>query len=194
MKKHIFLLVVVLSAGLMFTSCKQGKKTEGSEEKSEVPEAVQKSFQEKFAQASEVKWEEEEGTYEAEFQLNGKEMSAEFSGDGTWMETETEVDQADLPAAIVDTLESAYGDYTVEKVESCETPEGKNWEIELKKDDTEMELVMDENGKILKKEAEEEGEAEVAESSEESHESGEVKEAGGEQEKGEKEEQEEEKE
>ena len=175
MKKHFFLLAVILSAGVMLTSCKQGKKTEGSEEKSEVPAAVQKSFQKKFAQATEVKWEEEEGSYEAEFHLNGKEMSAEFSGDGTWKETETEVDQADLPAAIVDTLESAYGDYEVKEVELCETPEGKSWEIEVKKDQTEMELVMDENGKVLKKEAEDE-EEEVGESSEGSHEKGETEE------------------
>ncbi len=179
-------MALILSAGVMITACKQGKKTESSEEKSEIPAAVQRSFQQKFAQASDIKWEAEEGSYEAEFQLNGKEMSAEFAGDGTWKETETEVEQADLPAAIVDTLEAAYGDYEVKKAELCETPEGKNWEIEVKKDQTEMELVMDENGKILKKEAEEE--EEVGESSEESHEEGEVEEAGENHEKGESEE------
>ncbi len=160
--KFLFLLIMILSAGIFF-SCKQAKKTEEKAESGEVPEAVTKAFSEKFAAATDVKWEsEEEGEYEAGFTLNGKEMSAEFTADGTWKETETEVSQSDLPAAIVDTLEAAYGEYKVEETEMCETPEGRRWEIELKKDNTELELVMDDSGKILKQEEEQEDEMEEA--------------------------------
>ncbi len=163
MKTKIFLLFVgILTAG-MIVSCKQGTKTGKKSASNEVPGAVSKAFSEKFAAATHVKWEEEEeGIYEAEFTLNGKEMSAEFSPDGTWKETGTEVAQSDLPAVIVDTLESAYAEYIVEETEMCVTPEGTRWEIELKKGDTDVELVLDENGNILKIEEEQETEKEEA--------------------------------
>ncbi len=178
MKKHVFLWVMILAAGLMITSCKQGKKTEGSEEKSEVPAAVLKAFQGKFAQATHVKWEsEEEGEYEAEFQLNGKEMSAEFSGDGTWKETETMVPYASLPSSVMDTLSVLFRDYKVpdRNVEKTETPEGTKWEVKLTKDGKEVEVTFADNGKVLKKESEEEGD-EVGEAEEGSHEKGEKEE------------------
>jgi len=169
MKRTLILMVLILGAGVLMYSCKQGAKNT-SEEKAEkaVPEAVTKAFEAKFVGATDVEWEqEEEGVYEAEFKVNGQEMSAEFASDGTWKETEQKVDHSQLPAAVVDTLEAGWGDYTVEEVEMCETPEGKTWEVELKKDDQEIELVIDENGKVIKQEEEKEGEEEVGEASEE---------------------------
>jgi len=167
--KIFFLFLMILTAGV-FVACKQGKKSEEKTGGKAVPEAVTKAFSEKFAAATDVEWEaEEEGEYEAEFTLNGKEMSAEFTADGTWKETETKVSQSDLPAAIVDTLEAAYGEYMVEETEMCETPEGTRWEIELKKENTEIELVMDDSGKTLKKEEEQE-EEEMEEAGEEENE------------------------
>ncbi len=169
MKRTTIFLVMLLSAGIMLVSCNQGKK-KGTEEKENkaVPEAVEKAFQAKFANATQVEWEqEEEGVYEAEFILDGKKMSAEFAADGTWKETEQEIEHTELPAAVVDTLEAEWGDYTIEEVELCETPEGKNYEVELKKEGIEIELVIDENGKVIKQKEEKEAEEEVGEASEE---------------------------
>jgi hypothetical protein len=174
MKTKIFLLFIgILTVG-MIVSCKQGKKSGEKPEKNEIPVAVSKAFSEKFATATNVEWEaEEEGIFEAEFTLNGKEMSAEFTSDGTWKETETEVAQSDLPAVIVDSLESAYAEYIVEETEMCETPEGRRWEIALKKENTELSLVLDETGKILKMK---EQEIEKKEGVGEEHEKGEKEE------------------
>ncbi len=177
MKKIQYFIMILLGAGLILTSCNQKKKTAKEEEGSKVPETVQKAFQAKFADAKNIEWEaEEEGEYEAEFVLNNTKMSAEFSKDGTWKETETVVPDSTLPAAIADTLNTKYGDYAVQKAELTENPKGKSWEVKLKKDDSEMELVFDENGNVLKQEAGEK-EEEVGKATEE-HEKGEKEEKG----------------
>ena len=159
MKKIFFILTMILGAGMIFTSCQQGKKSENKEGKSEVPEVVQKSFQAKFAEAKNVEWEsEEEGEYEAEFTLNDTEMSALFDNDGNWKETESEVNYSNLPSSVLDTLSGRFKDYKVEDmtVEKTETPEGIYWEVDLKKDETEVEVVFKEDGTVVKMEEEEE--------------------------------------
>ena len=58
----------------------------------EVPKAVVTSFQTHFKGAKAEGWDKEKnGEYEAEFKMNKVEMSANFSADGTLMETETEI-------------------------------------------------------------------------------------------------------
>ena len=184
MKKTLFIFVMILSAGLILSSCNQGKKTENKGEKSEVPEAVQKAFTAKFADAKDVKWEsEEEGEYEAEFTLNGKKMSADFAADGTWKETESKVNYSSLPSSVLDTLSARFKDYKVENmtVEKTETPDGTFWEVELKKDENETEVLFKEDGTVVKQKIEEE-EEEVKEATGEEHEKGEKKEEGEEEE------------
>ncbi len=189
MKNLKYLAMILLGAGLILTSCNQAKKSKKEEgENSKVPETVQKVFQAKFAEAKDVEWKtEEEGEYEAEFTLNDTKMSADFTQDGTWKETETKTDYSRLPSSVLDTLSAKFKDYTVENmtIDKSETPEGTFWEVKLKKDDQVIEVVFSDDGAVVKQKAEE-GEEEVGESSEH-HEKGEKEEEGKEEhEKGEK--------
>ena len=125
-------------------------------ENEKAPEKVKAAFNQKFPNAEETDWEmEKENEWEAEFEMDEKEMSATFSQDGTWLETESEIEEKDLPAPVKETLKSQFKDYEVEEAESVETPQYKGYEIELE-GETEFEVVIDENGNVIKKEAEDE--------------------------------------
>lgn len=66
-----------------------------------APAAVREAFSKKFPGVSDVDWGKENSQeWEAEFEQTGKDMSANFRADGTWLETETEIQVADLPASV----------------------------------------------------------------------------------------------
>lgn len=122
-----------------------------------VPEKVKAAFIQKYPDAEEVDWDVEgEGEWEAEFELNEKEMSANFDQNGKWLETESEIEDEDLPAAVKETLNTKFKDYEVEEVEYFESPDITGFEIELEGDDGDIEVLIGKDGQILKQESEEE--------------------------------------
>lgn len=153
MRKLSFLLA--LAVMILSQACAQQK---------EAPTKVKNSFTQKFPNAKKVKWDKENATeWEAEFKMNGKEYSANFNSDGTWKETEYKIKKSEIPAVVKQTLNSQFAGYDIEKVEVSKKPEGLVYELKLEKDDTDMEVAISSNGKVLKKESkneekEEEGE------------------------------------
>ncbi len=82
--KHLQLLFILLIMAGLTCSCQHH----------EPPEQVKKAFTEKFPSAESVEWELEDDTiWEAEFFLNGKEITAIFSAGGKWLKTEEETDE-----------------------------------------------------------------------------------------------------
>jgi putative PepSY-like beta-lactamase-inhibitor len=128
--------------------------------KTEVPRVVKEAFAKKYPDAQKVKWEEEEeGEYEAEFKLMGKEMSANFKADGTWLETEVEIKTKDLPQTVKDAIATQFSGYKIEEAEQLETPDSPlSYEVSLEneKDDVELTAVFSVDGILLKKKVEDE--------------------------------------
>lgn len=130
---------------LSYTACGQEKK--------DVPKEVKTAFTERFATAIHVKWSKEnDSEWEAEFKMDKKDYSANFSASGEWMETEYKISTDELPAAVKATIQKEFDGYKIEESELSETADGKMYEIELKKSDIEMEAIIDANGKLIKKE------------------------------------------
>ena len=151
MKKSMMIVLAV--AAVSTVACGQKKESETA------PKTVETAFQQKFPTAQKVKWEKEnDAEWEAEFKLDGKEYSANFSSDGTWKETEHEIAKTDIPEGVQNTLNTAFAGYKIEESEISETAEGTVYEFELEKGKTEMEVAIDASGKVLKKEVEEEHE------------------------------------
>ncbi len=123
---------------------------------SEVPKAVLSSFQEHFKGAKVEKWEKEKnGEFEAEFDLNKVETSANFSTDGKLLETETEMKVSELPKTVTDYITKNYGDYKTSEAAKIVDAAGKvSYEAEVKKGKEEMDLIFDANGAFVKKEVE----------------------------------------
>lgn len=92
MKKALFFLAFSLAA----TFTIQAENSKGN-----PPQAVRTAFAQKFPGITDVDWNREKnGDWEAEFEQNDTEMSANFSAAGQWLETETEINAADLPASV----------------------------------------------------------------------------------------------
>jgi hypothetical protein len=145
------LLVISVLVTISFMACGQTNTN--------VPEKVKTTFSEKFPDTKKVKWDKEEGEgWEAEFKMNGTKYSATFNEDGEWLETEHEVDFNKVPPIVKATLEIEFTDYKVEKSEISETADGKVYEFDLEKNKSEVEVAIDLNGKIVKKEVPEEDE------------------------------------
>ena len=120
---------------------------------SEVPKAVVTSFQTHFKGAKAEGWDKEKnGEYEAEFKMNKVEMSANFSADGTLMETETEIATNTLPKAATEYITKNYPGTKVEEAAKIVNSKGVTvYEAEVKKGKEEIELIFDASGNFTKK-------------------------------------------
>jgi len=122
-----------------------------------APEKVKTAFSKKFPNSKKVKWDKENETeWEAEFKMNGEEYSANFTSDGTWKETEHEIEKSDIPATVKQTLDNKFAGYDIEEVEVSETMDGKVYEFAMEKDETDMEVAISPDGKVVKKEVQKE--------------------------------------
>jgi hypothetical protein len=138
--KNIFILFVLLSLA-SFTVFSQ-KNT---------PDNVKKEFAKKYPAAQSVKWASEEANeWEAEFTVNGKEMSASFDDKGVWMETEAEITEKELPEAVANTLKNEFAGFKTDEISTIENPQMKGFEMVLKKGETSLEVVFDNSGKVIK--------------------------------------------
>ena len=144
------LLVTMFSFGILSTSCAQNKKV--------APESVQAAFKARFPTVQKAKWDMEDDTeWEAEFKMDGEEMSANFRNDGTWTETETEIKTADLPEAVKDAIASQFAGYKMEEASLVETPDmAADYEVELEKGETTIEALFKADGTLIKQETESE--------------------------------------
>jgi hypothetical protein len=139
--KNLIILVVFIFG---FTFIANGQKA--------APEPVKKAFAQKYAAAKSVKWDSESANeWEAEFTMNGKEMTASYNNSGKWLETETEVTAKELPAAVTATLAKDFAGYKTGEMSILESPGLKGYEIALTKDKSASEVVIDASGKVLKK-------------------------------------------
>ncbi|MGD0342279.1 MAG: PepSY-like domain-containing protein [Bacteroidales bacterium] len=140
MKKLFFLSVMLLAFGIF--AC--GQKN--------VPQPVNKAFSQKFPSAASVKWDNEEANeWEADFKLNGKEMSASFDNSGKWLETETEIAVKDLPASVSGSIAKEFPGFKIDEISILENSTLKGFEVGLKNGETALEVVLDNAGKVLKK-------------------------------------------
>lgn len=146
MKRTLFIMAVLV---ISLVACAQ-----------KPPKAVTDNFNSKFSGATKVKWDQEEANeWEAEFKMNGTEMSASFDNAGKWMATEAVLKEKDLPKNVMQAVNDKYKGWDIEVVESIETPDFKGYELGIEKGNEELEIQVTSNGKITSsKEADEEDE------------------------------------
>ncbi len=115
---------IILFSAMLFAQCANAITP---------PEAVSKSFAKKFPTATNVSWGKENAKeFEAEFKLNGSPVSANFLTDGTWIETETGMTIADLPAKVAAAVKAKFPEWTITEADHLDTPKGNNFEVDLK--------------------------------------------------------------
>ena len=142
MKKHLLLLM--LASGLALAVSAQEK-----EKSIAPPVAAKAAFAKAFPGVTKVKWENEDGNYEASFTDKGQKMSAVYDGKGTLKETEVSIKISELPAAVTDYMKQHYKGLTVKEAAKITKADGTvNYEAEVNKKD----VVFDAKGAFIKEE------------------------------------------
>jgi|GEM_PF-368684 len=160
MKPHIFKISLIAIALMAFTSVASAQQ---------VPDKVTKAFTKKFPNAQKVNWGMEgSDVYEAEFMLDGKEMSANFEASGKWEETELSISNDELPNAVKETLKRDFKEKDVEHAYKVTTPTKTVYEVVVANEGNE-----EEPERMEQKEEDEDGEhAENEQEKEEEYEEG----------------------
>jgi hypothetical protein len=73
-----------------------------------IPSGAATAFQQRFPGAKNVKWEKEDGNFEANFESEGKKASAVYSAAGVLMETEYVLEPKKLPGTITHYIAANY--------------------------------------------------------------------------------------
>lgn len=90
------LFTVLISIVFFYSGCTKQLK------ESDIPAAVKTKFASLYPSAKNVKWEKEDGKYEAEFKQNRTEVSILIDGAGNFLQTETEITISSLPQRVLD--------------------------------------------------------------------------------------------
>ncbi len=144
MRKINLLMILLMMVGIV--ACAQ---------KANAPEKIKTTFATMFPKVNSVEWSKEsENEWEAEFTMNGIEMSANFDADGNWMETEKELEKDQLPESVNAALQSNFGGYKIVEASWLETNDMKGYEVLLKNGREKFEVIFDPEGKIIKEEGE----------------------------------------
>lgn len=112
------------------------------------PAKVQKAFAGKFPSASKISWGKENKTeWEAEFTLDGSKISANFSDDGAWVETEKEIPASQLPMAVAEAIQKQYPGWKITEADKTETAKnGTIYEADVKSGKMKKSLAFKDDG------------------------------------------------
>ena len=112
-----------------------------------VPNAVKESCTKHFPEIKNVKWELENGQYEASFKKDGHDESAMFKKDGTFTESEVDIKFSELPSAVTPYIKEHYKGISVKEASKITKANGEvNYEAAIKGKD----IIFDFNGKFIK--------------------------------------------
>ena len=119
---------------------------------SKTPTAVTTAFNQKFPNATKVKWEKEStNNYEAAFELKGEKYSANFSEKGEWLETESTFTFNQLPEKVQTAFTSSHKGKKPKAVSKIETlNQGTIYELEILKGIKTVELFYKQDGTEIK--------------------------------------------
>ena len=136
--------LIILVLGLLFSA--------STLKATEVPDVIEKAFQQKFPTAKKVKWEKEKSNdYEVSFVLNDKEVSALYSPDGQLKEKETEISISEIPKVVVDALNKKYPNVKIDEASKIERADNSIvYETEVKINKKKTDLLFDQNGNETK--------------------------------------------
>ena len=146
--KQILFSLLALTA--IFFSCESAKETITPDQ---VPAAVQQAFAAAHPNTK-VEWEaEDDGTFEAEFKMDGEEASADYSATGELMETEVEIKKKALPAAVLAAIAEQFPGHEIEEAARITYPDGRiAYEAELEgKDDKKFDAIFSADGTLLER-------------------------------------------
>ncbi len=148
--KYIKILFVLFILALAIScSEKEIEETPELADTTSVMDNVKAAFAEKYTNATDVEWKQEEDGWEVEFKIDGVEHEAEYDENGEWVKTEHEISESEIPEMIQNTIDGEYTAYAIMGVEKYDSREGAYYEIKLRKGGDIEEVKFYPNGKIV---------------------------------------------
>ncbi len=113
-----------------------------------VPPAVEKRFAELYPDVEPKGWEVDiNGNWEAGFTRDSVDYRADFTPEGVWVETESNLKVEELPDAVQRAIKLDFGNDEIAEIERVEHPEkGIFFDVELKRDGKNQDIEYDEDG------------------------------------------------
>ncbi len=141
MKKVLFLIILASAVSLVNAQIRK------------IPSEVTDAFAQRYPHATKVEWKDKLQYFEASFDLNDSNISADFSSKGEWQGSERDMSFEDLPSEVQDGFaKSKYSDWdkkAVTEVQQLGKP--LQYKINVSKSDVQKKnLFFDANGKLLK--------------------------------------------
>jgi hypothetical protein len=119
-----------------------------------VPRIVKDAFVKLYPNVKSVKWSMEDKTeYEAEFMNNKQNTSVNFDKNGKLMETEIDINKAELPSSAVTYVAKNYLGWSISEISKVIDGNSKTtFEVQVKKGKSRKDLVFDNSGNFIKNE------------------------------------------
>ena len=118
-----------------------------------IPAEVTDAFKAKYPNAEKVEWSDKLSSFEASFKNGSDELKAYFTSKGEWKNTEKELGDKEVPAAVQESLDkSKYADWEVKSQTEITKADGKvEYRIVVKKSAVEKKnLYFSNDGQLLK--------------------------------------------
>ncbi|MDB4572101.1 PepSY-like domain-containing protein, partial [Akkermansiaceae bacterium] len=116
-----------------------------------VPETVDDAFRQKYPNAPEPTWEvDTNGSYEANYKINGVKYRADFTKEGIWSETENNIDFNELPPDVRSAYLLKYSSEDFRDAEAVDSAtQGIFYEIEIVSGTSKIDVMFDNKGQII---------------------------------------------
>jgi hypothetical protein len=116
-----------------------------------VPETVDDAFRQKYPNAPEPTWEvDTNGSYEANYKINGVKYRADFTKEGIWSETENNIDFNELPPDVRSAYLLKYSSEDFRDAEAVDSAtQGIFYEIEIVSGTSKIDVMFDKKGQII---------------------------------------------
>lgn len=116
----------------------------------EVPEAVQATFDKLFPEVEYVEWEDDGEEFFAYFRYEERETEAAFLEDGTWIQTMVHLQVEDLPITAQTYLEEHFPNETYfDSLVKVVNPNHIRYRVSLESDEESIYLTFSESGELL---------------------------------------------
>jgi len=125
--KPLFILITFLATIIAQTSFATGK---------DVSPAVEKSFQNSFASATDVSWSTGDNMYKVRFVLNAQVVNAYYSLDGGLLAVTRHITSQQLPLALSTTLKKTYRNTWISELFELSNDEGTAYFVTLETGDS----------------------------------------------------------
>jgi hypothetical protein len=117
-----------------------------------TPAVVLAAFEAQYPTALDISWTfEDDNEWEATFTYGENTFHADYTVDGAWMETEMEMEVAELDTEVATAIKKQFTGFEIIEVEWVENPLNKGYIVEIQQGAMRLEVTTDENGKASSK-------------------------------------------